>query len=232
MGHKIHPKLFRLQTIYKWDSKWFAPRKNYIAFLSEDVKIRAFLLKKLKDASVDRVGIDRNANDVTVTIFSAKPGFIIGRSGAGIEDLKKEIKNAYYRGKRVNIHINVQEVSQPALSSAIVGQQIVQEIEKRLPFRRSMKMSAERVMKAGAKGVKISIGGRLNGSDIARTETVSQGSIPLHNLRADIDFARVTARTIWGAIGIKVWIYRGEVFDAPETPESHIEKPERKGRRK
>ncbi len=232
MGHKIHPKLFRLQTIYKWESKWFAPKKRYVAFLTEDVRLRSFLKKRLKDASVDQVAISRNANDVTVTIHSAKPGFIIGRSGAGIEELKKEVKNTFYRGTRTNININVQEISQPALSAAIVAQQVAQEMEKRLPFRRSMKMAVERVMKAGAKGVKVSVAGRLNGSDIARTEVVSQGSIPLHNLRADVDFARVPARTIWGAIGVKVWIYRGEVFEEAAAAEpAQMEKPQRKGRR-
>lgn len=212
MGQKIHPKLFRLQTIYKWDSKWFAKRKDYVDYLKEDVRLRAFLLTHLRDASVDKVTIDRDSNNVNITIESGKPGFIIGRQGAGIEELKKTLKKKFYRGKKVVLNINIQEVSQPSLSSRIVGLQIAQEIEKRLPFRRSMKMAAERVMKAGAKGVKITVGGRLNGADIARDETVSRGSIPLHNLRADVDFARVTARTIYGAIGIKVWIYRGEVF--------------------
>ena len=232
MGQKIHPKLFRLQTIYKWESKWFAPRKNYVSFLEEDVNLRSFLKKQLKDASVDRIAINRNANDVTITIHSAKPGFIIGRSGSGIEELKKELKKQFYRGTRTNISINVQEISQPALSAAITGQQVAQEIEKRMPFRRSMKMAMERVMKAGAKGVKITVGGRLNGADIARTETVSQGSIPLHNLRADVDFARIRANTIWGVIGVKVWIYRGEVFEGQEADKNQIEKPQRKGRRK
>lgn len=217
MGQKIHPKLFRLQTIYNWDSKWFAKRKDYISFLREDVRLRSFILKALKDASVDKVSIDRDANNVKVTIESAKPGFIIGRQGAGIEELKKKIKKEFYRGKKTVINLNIQEVSQPALASRIVGLQIATEIEKRLPFRRSMKMAAERVMKAGAKGVKITVGGRLNGAEIARSETISRGSIPLHNLRADVDFARVTARTIYGAIGIKVWIYRGEIFDKKES---------------
>lgn len=223
MGQKIHPKLFRLQTIYKWDSKWFAKRKDYVDYLKEDVRLRAFLLKRLREASVDKVTIDRDSNNVNITIESGKPGFIIGRQGAGIEELKKAIKKEFYRGKKAVLNINIQEVSNPSLSSRIVGLQIAQEIEKRLPFRRSMKMAAERVMKAGAKGVKITVGGRLNGADIARDETVSRGSIPLHNLRADVDFARVTARTIYGAIGIKVWIYRGEVFAKDEKDDKSVE---------
>ncbi len=226
MGQKIHPKVFRLSTIYKWDSKWFGNRKNYISNLREDVGIRSYLMKRLKDASVDHIEIDRNAQKVTLTIHTAKPGVVIGRSGAGIEELKKEIKKRFYRGTRTNVIINVQEIKNPSLSARVVGQQIASEIERRLPFRRSMKMGMERVMKSGAKGVKISVAGRLNGADIARTEMVHSGSIPLHNLRADVNFARVPARTIYGAIGVKVWIYRGEVFEDDKTDKKReIEKP-------
>jgi small subunit ribosomal protein S3 len=231
MGQKIHPKLFRLNTIYSWDSKWFASRKNFVTSLKEDVQIREYLKTSLKDASVDAVIIDRNSNKISITITSAKPGFIIGRAGSGIEDLKTKLKNEFFRGKRVTINLNIQEIARPALSSSIIGQQIAQEIEKRMPFRRSMKMARERVMKAGAKGVKISVGGRLNGAEIARRETISEGSIPLHNLRADVDFSRITARTIWGAIGVRVWIYRGEVFDGEATANvKKIEKPRRRER--
>ena len=225
MGQKIHPKVFRLSTIFTWDSKWFGNRKNYISNLREDVGIREFLLKKLRDASVDRVEVDRNTEKVTLTIFTAKPGVVIGRSGAGIDDLKKQIKKRFYQGTRTNVIINVQEIKNPSLSSRVVAFQIAQEIERRLPFRRSMKRAMERVMKSGAKGVKISVAGRLNGADIARTEVVHSGSIPLHNLRADVNFARVPARTIYGAIGVKVWIYRGEVFEAEPDKTRSIEKP-------
>ncbi len=217
MGRKVHPKVFRLSTIYTWDSKWFAPRKRYITYLTEDVRLRAFLKKELRNASVDAVVIDRNREKVTINISSAKPGFIIGRAGAGIEELKKKITKKFYRGRRVALNINIQEIPNPSLSAAVVGQQIAKEIENRLPYRRSIKMAVERVMKANAKGVKVMVGGRLNGADIARREIVSKGSIPLHNLRADVDFARVMARTIYGAIGVKVWIYKGEIFkDAKE----------------
>lgn len=230
MGTKIHPKAFRLQTIYDWDSKWFAPRGKYVSYLKEDVNLRKFIKKALKDAAVDSVFIDRNADKITITIISAKPGFVIGRAGAGIEELKKKVINKFYRGKRVTLNINVKEVANPVLSSEVVGQQIANEVERRMPFRRSMKMAIDRTMKAGAKGIKVSISGRLNGADIARTETLSQGSIPLHNLRADIDYAHVTAYTIWGTIGCKVWIYRGEVFDKSEVKTS-VERPTRKRRR-
>lgn len=212
MGNKVHPKAFRLSTIYGWDSKWFADGKKFVAALSEDVRIRDLLKKDLKESGVDKIEIERTPKHVTINIHAAKPGFVIGRAGAGIEDIKKKILKMFYRGRRVTIAINVHEISRPALSSEVVGQQIAKELESRMAFRRSMKMAIERVMKAGAKGVKLTLSGRLNGAEIARTETLSQGSIPLHNLRADIDFARVRATTLQGVIGIKVWIYRGEVF--------------------
>lgn len=212
MGNKVHPRAFRLWTIYGWESKWFAKGKQFVTSLSEDVRIRDFLRKQLRDASIDKIEIERTPKHVTIAVYSAKPGFVIGRAGAGIEDLKKKILATFYRGRRVTLAINVHEIARPALSGEVVGQQIARELEQRMAFRRSMKMAIERVMKAGAKGVKLTLSGRLNGAEIARTETLSQGSIPLHNLRADIEFARVRATTLQGVIGIKVWIYRGEVF--------------------
>jgi small subunit ribosomal protein S3 len=220
MGHKVHPKVFRLATIYTWDSKWFARGKHFVSQLQEDVELREFFRKELKDAGLNDVGIERTPKQLTITIHAAKPGFVIGRSGAGIEDLKKKILKTFYRGRRVTLNINVQELSRPNLASEIIGQQIAQDIERRLPFRRSMKMAIERVMKANAKGVKLTLSGRLNGAEIARTETIAQGSIPLHNLRADIDFARVRANTVYGVIGIKVWIYRGDVFEGEVKTEA------------
>ncbi len=223
MGHKVHPKVFRLATIYTWDSKWFARGKNFVASLHEDVEIREFMRKTLKEAGLNSVEIERTPKQLTVTVHVAKPGVVIGRAGAGIEDLKKKLLKTFYRGRRVTLNINVQEISRPTLAAEIVGQQIAADIEKRLPFRRSMKMAIERVMKSGAKGVKLTLGGRLNGAEIARVETISNGSIPLHNLRADIDFARVRANTIYGVIGIKVWIYRGDVFDGEVKKEVSAE---------
>ncbi len=220
MGHKVHPKVFRLSTIYSWDSKWFARGKNFVSQLQEDVELREFFRKNLKDAGLNDVGIERTPKQLTITIHAAKPGFVIGRSGAGIEDLKKKILKTFYRGRRVTLNINVTEVSRPNLAAEIVGQAIALDIERRLPFRRSMKMAIERVMKGGAKGVKLTLSGRLNGAEIARTETIAQGSIPLHNLRADIDFARVRATTVYGVIGVKVWIYRGDVFEGEVKPEA------------
>ncbi len=212
MGKKVNPKAFRLAVTRDWDANWFA-KKNFSSLLREDVRIRAFLRKELKESLVDRVEIDRPRGTITVTVHAAKPGVIIGRAGAGIEELNKKLKKAFYRGRKVTLHINVKEVQRPSLSSQIVGQQIAADIEKRMPFRRIMKMAIERVMKANAEGVKITLSGRLNGAEIARTETLAQGKIPLHNLRADIDYAPVQANTMYGAIGIKVWINRGEVFE-------------------
>lgn len=220
MGHKVHPKAFRLATVYTWDSKWFARGGQFISQLKEDVELREFFRKELKEAGLNDVGIERTPKQLTITVHCAKPGLVIGRSGAGIEDLKKKIMKKFFPGRRVTLNINVTEVTRPTMYSQIVGEQIAQDIERRLPFRRSMKMAIERVMKGGAKGVKMTLSGRLNGAEIARTETLAQGSIPLHNLRADIDFARVRANTVYGVIGIKVWIYRGDVFEKDKVSEA------------
>ncbi|MBI4598703.1 30S ribosomal protein S3 [Candidatus Uhrbacteria bacterium] len=212
MGHKVHPRAFRLSTVQGWDSFWFS-KQQFSQFLREDVSIRVFLRKELRLALVERIEIERTRQQVQITVYSAKPGFIIGRAGAGIEELKKKLHTRFFRGRRTNVSLNVKEVSRPSLSANIVGQQIVAELERRIPFRRIMKQAIERVLKAHAEGVKISLGGRLNGAEIARTETLAQGRVPLHNLRADIDFASVPAHTMYGAIGVKVWINRGEVFE-------------------
>lgn len=215
MGHKVHPKAFRLATVSPWDATWFSKKEGFSNFLREDVRIRDFLKKELKDALLDRIEIERTRQQVNVVIHSAKPGFIIGRAGAGVEDLKKKILEKFYRGRRVAFSVSVKEVTRPSLSAQIVGQQIATDIEKRFPFRRAMKQAIERVLKARAEGIKITLGGRLNGAEIARVETLAHGKVPLHNLRADINFATVTANTIYGTIGIKVWINRGEVFERP-----------------
>ncbi|MBI2474815.1 30S ribosomal protein S3 [Candidatus Uhrbacteria bacterium] len=220
MGHKVHPRVFRLGVTRGWDAVWFANRKQFKQNLSEDVKIRAFLKKELKEALIDRIEMERSRQDLKISIFASKPGLIIGRAGAGIEDLTRKLKNEFYRGKRVGIGINVKELKQSSLCANVVAQQMAFEIEKRMPFRRVMKSAVERVIKAGAQGAKVIISGRLNGAEIARTEMISQGKTPLHNLRSDIDFASVKAQTIWGAIGVKVWINRGEVFERGEEEKS------------
>ena len=213
MGQKVHPRVFRIGIIRGWDGVWFAGKKRFATLLQEDVRVREFVKKELKDALIDRVEIERSREDIKLNIHAAKPGIIIGRAGAGIEDLTKKLKKKFYRGRRVKVSINVKEIQKPSLSASVVAQQIVADIERRMPFRRVMKGAIDRVKKANAEGVKVTVGGRLNGADIARSETISHGKIPLHNLRSDIDYASIMARTIYGAIGVKVWINRGEVFD-------------------
>lgn len=212
MGKKINPKVFRLKQNKTWDSRWFAI-KNYPKLLRQDLEIRAFLKKKLLNAFVSQIYIERTAKDVNIIILTARPGVIIGRSGAGIEDLKKEISRKFFTAQTARLNITIKEVSNPNLDAAFMAQTIKFDIEKRIPFRRAMKQAMAKVERAGARGVKIEISGRLNGAEIARTEKLLYGKVPLHTLRADIDYAFVEAHTVYGAIGIKVWIYRGEVFD-------------------
>lgn len=208
--------------IYSWDSRWFAT-KDFPKLLREDVKIKTFLRTKLKEASVDRIMIERTSRALTITITTAKPGVIIGRAGTGIEDLKKQLRTLVGHGKKddkFGVNLNVVEVSNPSLASNIVIQSMIADIEKRMPFRRVLKQHLDRVQKAGAKGVKLQIKGRLNGAEIARDEKLAWGSVPLHNLRADIDYASDFARTAYGTIGIKVWIYRGEIFEKDRDQEA------------
>ena len=210
MGHKVHPKIHRTQVIYTWDSKWFS-KKNYAVFAENDIKIREFLVKKFKDANIDAISVERGAKDMTITILAAKPGFIIGRGGKGIDEVRKEIERKFLK-MSLKVKLNVREVKSPALSAAVIAQTIASDIERRIPFRRVMKQSRDRVMKAGAKGIKIMLSGRLNGVEIARQETLSAGKVPLITLRSDVDYFFVEAHTIYGVIGIKVWVYHGEVF--------------------
>jgi small subunit ribosomal protein S3 len=219
MGNKVHPRILRTGIIYGWESKWFANKRDFAKLLEEDIAIKEFLRKKLKESSVDRIEVERTPRALTVTIHSAKPGFIIGRGGTGVEDLKKQLRTLISKGKeKLAMNLNIIEVTNPSLSAEIIAQSMAADTEKRMPFRRVIKTHMERVQKAGAKGVKVLMKGRLNGAEIARDEKLSWGSVPLHNLRADINYATATARTMMGAIGIKVWIYRGEVFDGEKAP--------------
>ncbi|PIR91969.1 30S ribosomal protein S3 [Candidatus Falkowbacteria bacterium CG10_big_fil_rev_8_21_14_0_10_44_15] len=218
MGQKVHPKIFRTGVIYSWPSKWFSAGRNFPSKLKQDVEIRRFLIHKLREASVDKVEIERDAQKITVTVYTAKPGLIIGRGGAGAEDLKKEIKRKFLpKVKLGEIHLNINEVDRPNLSASIVMQAMVLDIEKRLPYKRVMKQAIMHVQRAGALGVKALVKGRLNGAEIAREEKMVAGKIPLHTLRADIDYAQGTAHTTYGSIGVKVWIYRGEIFSKEES---------------
>lgn len=224
MGQKVHPKIFRIGTIYSWKSRWFANR-DYQELLRADIKLRRWLKKKLRGAAVAGIDIERSASSLTVNIQTAKPGLVIGRGGAQVEELKKEIKRQFLKPKD-NLQLNIQEVTNPMLSAEIVVENMILELEKRLPFRRVMKQAIDQVMKAGALGVKVEVGGRLNGAEIARTEKLIVGKVPLHTLRADIDYARGAARTTYGVIGVKVWINRGEILPATEAAASVPAQPE------
>ena len=211
MGKKINPFLHRLSTIRDWKSRWFNS-SNYREYLREDIELRRFLEEKLKKAAVEDIIIERSSNNVVVNIYSARPGIVIGRGGTGAEELKAEIIKKI-NGK-TEVKVNIVEIRNSELSSKLVAQAVAEQIEKRIPFRRVLKQAMERTMQnKQAQGMKITVAGRLNGAEMARTEWLSDGKIPLQTIRADIDFAKYTARTTYGAIGIKVWIYKGEVFD-------------------
>ena len=212
MGHKVNPKVFRIGQSVNWASRWFSVR-NYAELLKEDILVRRFLKNKWKEAGVDKIDIERTPAELTLIVAAARPGIIIGRGGAGIEDVKKEILAKYFKNSVKNLKINIQEVVSPNLSAAVMVNSMSADIEKRMPFRRVMKQAIDRVTKAGALGVKVVVSGRLNGAEIARTEMLAHGKVPLHTLRADIDYSRGAAFTTYGTIGIKVWIYKGEVFE-------------------
>jgi small subunit ribosomal protein S3 len=211
MGQKVHPKSFRLGITGAYNSRWFSARA-YPQLLKQDVEIRKYLQGKLPNAGVAKIDIERSLQNVTVTIHTAKPGVVIGRGGQGIETLRQAIRRLHMGKGKFNVKLNVQEIEKPELNAQVVVGNIAEQIEKRLPFRRIMKNSIEQVMQAGAKGVKVMLAGRLNGAEIARTEMLSNGSLPLQTLRAGIDYGRGEAHTTYGKIGIKVWVYTGEVF--------------------
>ncbi|MBD3922886.1 30S ribosomal protein S3 [Paenibacillus sp. PR3] len=208
MGQKVNPVGLRIGIIRDWESKWFAG-KDFGALLIEDVKIREFLKNKLKDAAVSRIEIERAANRVNVTINTAKPGMVIGKGGSEVENLRNQLAKIT-NGKKV--HINITEIKHADLDAILVAESIAQQLERRTSFRRALKQAIQRTMRSGAKGIKTSVSGRLGGAEIARTEGYSEGTVPLHTLRADIDYGTAEAHTTYGRIGVKVWIYRGEVL--------------------
>lgn len=224
MGQKVNPKVIRLGITRTWHSRWFGDGKEYIKNVKQDVLVRKFIIKELREAGVDKVEIERSANKIVVNVFTAKPGLIIGRGGAGAEDLKKKIHTKFLKNFKLgDINLNINEADRPNLSAQILVQQMAIEIEKRMPFRRVMKQAIGRVERGGALGVKIVISGRLNGAEIAREEMLVSGSVPLHTLRADIDYARGAAHTTYGMIGIKVWVYKGMVFEKEKSGNSRGE---------
>ena len=224
MGQKIHPVGLRLGITRTWDSRWFE-KKHYIDWLHEDVKIRQFFNKWMRSAAISKIEIERRANQARVIVNTAKPGIIIGKRGVGIEDIRKNLEKL--TGK--NVQVNVMEIKHPELDARLVGQNIVDQLEKRIAFRRAMKQAIMRTMKAGARGVKVQVSGRLGGAEIARTERNADGKVPLHTLRADIDYAHVEAFTTFGRIGVKVWIYRGEVLPDQPRNTNTVDRNERQG---
>jgi small subunit ribosomal protein S3 len=207
VGQKVHPIGMRVGIIRDWDAKWYA-EKEYAEFLHEDLRIRKFIATKLADAAVSTIEIERAANRVNISIHTAKPGMVIGKGGSEVENLRKELNKL--TGKRV--HINIVEIKKPDLDAKLVGEGIARQLENRVAFRRAQKQAIQRAMRAGAKGIKTQVSGRLNGADIARSEGYSEGTVPLHTLRADIDYAWEEADTTYGKLGVKVWIYRGEIL--------------------
>lgn len=208
MGQKVNPVGLRVGIIRDWESKWYAG-KDFGTLLMEDVKIREYLKGKLKDSAVSRIEIERAANRVNVTIHTAKPGMVIGKGGAEVEVLRNAV-TAIAGGKKV--HINISEIKHPELDAILVAESIAQQLERRVSFRRALKQAIQRTMRSGAKGIKTQVGGRLGGAEIARSEGYSEGTVPLHTLRADIDYGTAEAHTTYGRIGVKVWIYRGEIL--------------------
>jgi len=212
VGQKINPTGLRVGIIKDWESKWYADDKDYADLLHEDIKIREYLENRLSKAAVSTIEIERAANRVNITIHTGKPGMVIGKGGSEVEALRKSLNKL--TGKRV--HINIVEVKKVDLDAKLVAENIARQLEGRISFRRAQKQAIQRVMRAGAKGVRTIVSGRLGGADIARAEQYSEGTVPLHTLRADIDYANVEADTTYGKLGVKVWIYRGEVL--PEKP--------------
>ena len=209
MGQKVNPKGYRVGVIKDWDSKWFADKKDFSDLLVEDVKIREFIKKQAYEAGIADIEIERAVNNLKITIFTGKPGMVIGRGGAGVEELKNKLEKIA-PGKR--IIINVEEIKYQDLSAQLVAENIANQLENRIAFRRAMKQSIQRTMRAGAKGIKTMVSGRLGGADMARSEGYSEGTIPLQTLRANIDYGFAEADTEYGKIGCKVWIYKGEVL--------------------
>jgi small subunit ribosomal protein S3 len=221
MGHKIHPTGFRIGVIYGWQSKWYADR-TYTQLLHEDLSVRSHIMTVLADASVSKVDIDRSANQMSVTIHTAKPGIVIGRQGAKVEELRAALDKL--TGRRVRV--NIQEIRLPELDSYLVARSVADQLQRRIAFRRAMKQAVQRTMQRGAKGIKVGVAGRLGGSEMSRRESEKDGRVPLHTLRADIDYGFAEAHTTFGRIGVKVWIYKGDILPEPKKVQPAVEATE------
>jgi small subunit ribosomal protein S3 len=226
MGQKIHPTGFRLAVSRNWSSRWYASNRDFAGMLAEDIKVREYLKKKLKNASVSRVMIERPAKNARITIYSARPGVVIGKKGEDIENLKREL------GKQlgVPVAVNIEEVRKPEIDAQLIADSITQQLEKRIMFRRAMKRAMQNAMRLGAQGIKIMSAGRLNGIEIARTEWYREGRVPLHTLRADIDYGTSEAKTTYGVIGVKVWVYKGDTLGRNDLPVVETPRPEEERR--
>ena len=212
MGQKVHPTGIRLGVVKDHNSVWYADSKNYAKNLINDIEVRAYILKKLDAASVSRVKIERPAQTARITIFTARPGIVIGKKGEDVDGLRKELSEKM----GVPVHINIEEIRKPDVDARLVAQNVAQQLERRVMFRRAMKRVVQNAMRQGAEGIKVQVGGRLGGAEIARTEWYREGRVPLHTLRADIDYATYEAHTTYGVIGVKVWIFKGEVIGEGE----------------
>jgi small subunit ribosomal protein S3 len=214
MGQKVHPTGFRLGIVTDWNSKWFAETKDFANYLNTDLKIRDYLKGRLKHASVSKILIERPARNARITIHTARPGIVIGKKGEDIERLRRDVSKMM----GIPVHINIEEIRKPELDAQLVAEGVAQQLEKRIMFRRAMKRAVTNTMRLGAQGIKICVAGRLNGAEIARSEWYREGRVPLHTLRADIDYGFAEAQTTYGVIGVKVWIFKGEVFEKGEQP--------------
>ena len=227
MGQKINPTGFRLPVTRDWTSRWYAEGRNFARTLGEDLKVRSFLQKKLRNASVSRILIERPAKNARITIYSARPGVVIGKQGQDIEVLKNEVQKMM----GVPVHVNIEEVRRPELDAQLIADSITQQLEKRVMFRRAMKRAMQNAMRLGAQGIKIMSAGRLNGAEIARTEWYREGRVPLHTLRANIDYGFSEANTTYGVIGVKVWVYKCDNFGEEAQAQEKTEREDRRSRR-
>ena len=227
MGQKINPTGFRLPVTRDWTSRWYAEGRDFARTLGEDLKVRSFLQKKLRNASVSRILIERPAKNARITIYSARPGVVIGKQGQDIEVLKNEVQKMM----GVPVHVNIEEVRRPELDAQLIADSITQQLEKRVMFRRAMKRAMQNAMRLGAQGIKIMSAGRLNGAEIARTEWYREGRVPLHTLRANIDYGFSEANTTYGVIGVKVWVYKGDNFGEEAQAQEKTEREDRRSRR-
>ena len=221
MGQKVHPTGIRLGIVKDWTSKWYANSKQYPEFLNSDLEVRAFLKKKLSQASVSRIQIERTAGNANITIHTARPGLVIGKKGEDIERLRNVVTKMMGLPA---VHINIEEIRKPELDAQLVAESIAQQLERRIMFRRAMKRAVQNTMRIGAEGIRINVAGRLNGAEIARTEWYREGRVPLHTLRADIDYGVAEANTTYGIIGVKVWIFKGEVIGMQQDAETKSSK--------